>query len=469
MTQTVSKAAGTPKSANITQRVGVGGTALSGGYVVDNEKSADLKGDKKYTSYSDILTNVAIISAGVRYYLNLVAKCGWTVVPADSSEEAAQHAAFVQSTMYDMETSWVRVVRRAAMYRFYGFSVQEWTAKKREDGQIGFLDIESRPQVTISKWDRDENGTITGMYQVSPQTQQEIYLPRFKVIYIVDDSISDSPEGLGMFRHLYPHARKLMRYEKLEGFGFETDLRGIPIGRAPKALLSQLVSESKITQAESDAAVKVLENFIESHIRAPETGLVLDSLTYQSQDDKGTPSNVKQWDLELLKGEPAALREIAEAINRLTHDIARIMGVDHLLLGSDSRGSHALAVDKTNSFYLIVDSTLTELTYAFEKNYIDTLWKLNGFDPKLKPSLGTESIKFRDIEQVAAALRDLATAGAPLEIDDPAVNEIRTLLGLSPTHSRVSTDGIVVRNGKPSSKEKTTTLGAADGTDSGDE
>jgi len=55
--------------------------------------------------------------------------------------------------MYDMERPWHRVVRRAAMYRVYGYSWQEWIAKKRDDGVIGYLDIEPRTQSTITRWE----------------------------------------------------------------------------------------------------------------------------------------------------------------------------------------------------------------------------------------------------------------------------------------------------------------------------
>lgn len=415
-----------------TQTVGASGTAIYGGYIASTEKEAGLQGSKKYVTFSQNLVNIAIVGSGVRYFLNLVAKAAWTATPADESEEAVQLADFMENILTDMKSPWARVVRRAAMYKFYGFSIQEWTAKKREDGKIGMLDIAPRPQSTIERWDKEEkHGEIVGVWQRNPQNGEEINLPRNKIIYVVDDSLSDSPEGLGIFRHIAPEAQRLLRYYQLEGYGVETDLRGIPILRAPLALLDNLVKEEKITEAQKNAMVQVLKDFIDNHIRAPESGLLLDSIPYRTEDEKGTPSSEKQWDVELLKGTISSLPELSKAIDRTTRSIAILLGVEHLLLGSDSKGSYALSRDKTNNFFLIVDSTLEELGESFDKDLVDVVWKLNGLNPKLKPTLTPEPIKFSDVEQVTGALRDLAQAGAPLDPDDPVVDEVRDLVGLS--------------------------------------
>jgi len=415
---------------NPTEKVGAPGTAIYGGLIQRNEKNQKLSGTRRYVTFSDTLVNVAIVGAGVRYFLNLIARAEWTAQPVDDSPKAKEMADLVTEVLDDMETPWRRVVRRAAMYKFYGFSIQEWTAKMREDGVIGFLDVEPRPQQTIDKWDRDENGRIVGVVQVDPQTYREIPIPRTKLVYVVDDTLDDSPEGLGLFRHLVPVTDRLRAYENLEGYGFETDLRGIPVGRAPKALLQKLVNENKMTKAQMDDALQVMQDFVENHIRQPETGLLLDSLTYQTTDDKGTPSQVKQWDLELLKGSSTGMKEVGEAIRRLTHEAARILGVEGLLLGEGPSGSRALSEDKSHNFFLIVESCLAELKESFQKDLLGPMWKLNGFDPDLMPDLMPSAVKFHEISEITQALNDLASAGAPLAIDDPVVNEIRDLLGL---------------------------------------
>jgi hypothetical protein len=318
------------------------------------------------------------------------------------------------------------------MYRYYGFSVQEWTARKMADGTIGFKDISPRPQITIERWDVELTGKVHGVVQRSPQTSKEIYLPRHKIVYVVDDSLNDSPEGLGLFRHLAEPAKRLMHYQLLEGYGYETDLRGIPIGRAPLSQLQSKVDSGAISAEQKTLNVQPLTDFIQKHVKNPELGLMLDSLPYRTEDEKGTPGVTPQWDLQLLKGGNSASSEaVAKAIERLNRELARIMGVEHLLLGGDGKGSLALARDKTQNFALIIDSTLRELAETFEKDLLTPIWEMNGWDPDLKPEFKTEAIQYRDIEQVTGALTDMANAGAVLAPDDPAINEVRDLLGLS--------------------------------------
>ncbi len=424
-----------------TDTVGSPGVAVFGGAVVNNEKDSRLQGIQKYTSYSDMLANTSIVAAGVRFFINMVSRAGWHAEPADDSAEAAEKAEFVTDVMHDMLTPWHRIVRRAAMYCFWGFSIQEWTAKIREkDGLIGLLDIEPRAQKTIEKWDLDVAGRVLGVVQRNPQNGQEVYLPREKIVYTVDDTLNDSPEGLGLFRNLIKLSVKLERYELLESWGFETDLRGMPIARGPFTAMEEMITNGTLTRAQATALQQPMLDFIESHNRNPELGMLLDSATYSTADERNAPSAVRQWDVEILQGEPQGQKEVAAAIERINREMARVLGVEQMLLGGDSTGSFALAKDKSQSLGLIIDSCLQSVRETMEKDLLRPIWDLNNFDPKLKPTFVIEKVQYREIEQVVNALETLARAGAPLAPDDPAINEIRELIGLSEQSDPVMMD-----------------------------
>jgi len=429
-----------PTSNSPFDTVGAPGTAIYGGFIVENEKDNRLTGRQKYLTYSNMIANSAIVSAGVRFFLNLVAKAKWQVEPTDGSSEAEEMAEQIEKIMHGMTTPWHRVVRRAAMFRFYGFSVQEWTMRREEDGTLVFQDIEPRPQNTIERWDTDRSGTVLSIIQRSPQTQQDLFIPRGKCLYLVDDTINDSPEGVGLFRHLAKSFARLERYEILEGWGFERDLRGTPIGRGPLAELEKMVKAGQLSAQQAADLRAPIETWIKNALKGKDTSLFLDSAPHRGTGEQQTPVASKQWDIELLQGDGGPHTEIAAAIERVNREMARILGVEQLLLGSDSAGSFALSRDKTQSFGLLVDGTLNEIKATFEKDFLDPLFELNGWDKDLKPTFKTEQVQYRDIEQLSAVLKDLAAAGAPLGINDPAVNTMRDLAGLPDAPEEDETD-----------------------------
>lgn len=412
-------------------RAGTAGIAVLDGNIVDPETNAALKGTRKWKTYSEILSNVDIVGAAVRLLLNMVGKATWTVEPAeDGGARADAIAETVEAVIHDMERPWHRVVRRAAMYRVHGYSWQEWISKKRSDGAIGFFDIEPRSPATISRWDVDEGGTVFGVFQESPQTYQENYIPRAKSVYVVDDTISDSPEGLGIMRHIAPAATRLQAYERLEGLGFENDLQGVPVGRAPYLALAQLVQAGTITQAQADGITEELESFVTDHARGKSTGLVVDSAVYKSIDEAGTPSSSAQWGVDLLSASNSSQPAVAKAIERLTRSIARLLGAEHILLGESGGGSLAMARSKAKNFGLIVDGTLVEIAQQFDKDLIGPLAEMNGWPDDLRPTFKTEKLQSSDITEIADALESLSRAGAPLDPADEAIDVVREILGL---------------------------------------
>lgn len=434
---------------------GVSGTAIYGGFIDDKERDRDLQGPRKYYTYSNMLANVSIVAAGVRFFLNLVSNPDWRAVVKDederpddfNEEEAEKFAKKVTLIINDMKTPWNRVVRRTAMFRFQGYSIQEVTAVRRPDGMIGLKDIAPRPQNTIEKWDVTEDGEVKGVVQRAPLTQREIYIPRSKIVYAVDDALSDSPEGLGLFRHCVEAARVLKRYEQLEGWGFETDLRGTPIGRAPLQALQEMVDNGDMTATERDQAVLGMTQFIDNHIRNPKLGLLLDSMAYESSDESQRPSNVRQWDLELMKSGGSSHKEIAEAIERKIREMARVLGVEHLLLGDNGVGSFAMARDKSHNFALIVDTTIKDLQSVYMADVVTTIFELNGWPMELRPKLVTDKLKFRNVDEITGALRDMAQAGVLLHEDDPAILEVRDLLGLSAPETVIDPEDLALMSG----------------------
>lgn len=425
------------RSVGPTRVAGVSGTAVYGGFVDDFERDAELVGRRRFETFSNMIANVSIVSAGMRFFLNLLSNPDWRAVPNPDTVPTGQEARaeelakLTTMIMHDMDTPWNRVVRRTGMFRYHGFSIQEKIARRTQNGVIGLRDIAPRPQITIEKWDTEEDGTVHGAVQRAPESQRELYIPRDKMVYAVDDAMSDSPTGLGLLRHCAEPARVLKRYEQLEGWGFETDLRGTPVGRAPLQALQDAVESGEMSAEERDQKISAMKTFIENHIRSPKLGLLLDSMAYESADEAQRPSSVRQWDLELVKSGGQSHAEIAAAIERKIREMARVLGVEHLLLGDNGVGSFAMARDKSHNFALIVDNTLKDLIAIYFKDVVTWIFALNGWPMELRPKLVTDKLKFRNVDEITGALLDMSRAGATLHEDDPAILETRRLLGLS--------------------------------------
>lgn len=420
-------------SASPFTEVGVGGSAIYGGRVSSDDRNTAMVGGNRWRTAQDILTNISIVAAGLRYSQNLTARPSWRLEPADDSPAAEEAAEFMDSVIHGTDTSWSRLIRRESIYRYHGFGLHEWTAKRRDDGKIGIASIRVRPPHTIIGWDLDEHSDVLAVKQRAPQSGREITIPRSKLIYFVDDALSDSPEGMGWMRQLVEPRDRMKKFLDLEKIGFERDLSGTPVGRAPLAAIKAAVDAGQITEAQGKSLVNGIEQFVRNKSKQPDTGLILDSQPFVGKAADGAQqiSSLAQWGVELLTGDPGSMEELGAAINRTTWDMALIMGVERLLVGREGAGSLALSEDTSTNLYLGINSTLGDMAEALDRDLIGPVWALNGLPPETRPTLRVEDASFKDVAKLAKMLADMASAGAILAPDDPAINELRQLAGLS--------------------------------------
>lgn len=443
--------------------MGSGGTPIYAGFIQQKDKAVGWTQHRRYEISSEIVVNVSIVAASVRYFLNLISRPEWSCVPADKDDpESVELAEWVEDVVHDMVTPFPRAVRRSGMYMFHGFGTQEWTAKKREDGSIGLLDIEPRPQHTIERWEVDDSGTLLGVWQRSPQTNALLGIPRGKMIYLVDDTLTDSPEGLGVFRSLLEPYNRLKQYLELEARAFERDLRGTPIGRVPFAALRKAVRNGELKQEKADQLIEAMKNFVELEVKQSNTAALLDSQPYESVAADGPKiSPVMQWGLELLTGSANGLSELSAAIDRIQREMARIIGTEQLMMG-DAGGNRALSQDKSRNLYLNANAVIGSIVSAYSRDIIDPLWQLNSLPEDKKPTFQSEDVAFKDVEQITKALSEMADAGAVMTPDDPAIDDVRDLLGVSrydPSESLFGYPGLVT---EPSEGATSSTDGVPD-------
>ncbi len=389
----------------------LGSTAqtISDGYVSLDDPDPAMQGPNRFIIYNRMMHDITIIAASVRLFLNLISKSNWTVVPAkdangDALPGAEEMAELLDSMRKDLTTSWPRTIRRIAMFIFVGYSVHEWTAKRRDDGNITIGKIGHRPQSSIFRWDMEEDTDVMGVYQ-RLANGKEVLIPRRKMIYAVDDALTDHPEGTGLFRHLRRATKRLRAFEDLEEVGYENDLRGIPVASIPMGEIDRKAKKMKSGAAAYISRVKApFMKFVKGHVRNKKQGILMDSETYRDAGENRSPSSVRKWLVELLQGEGGAFDPMSNAIKRIKEEIALALGTEHLLIGQDGAGSLALSKTKTGTFYLTLISVMQELVDIMERDWRDPIWEMNGFPEELKPTLAAEEIRDEDIEKITSAL-----------------------------------------------------------------
>lgn len=416
------------RSSSKTRAQGTKAWRHSHGFIQNNEKNPLLRPGRKYITFSEMLADHPVISSGILAFISVVQKTKWTVEPIEGDAQSEQYAEDIDKIFKNMETKLPQIMRRSAMYRYYGFGLQEWIAKPLDGGLIGIKDIEPRAQHTIYRWDISDRGDVIGVEQQDLYSGGEFYIDRRRLIYCVDDALNDSPEGLGIFRLLFMTAKRLDAYLMLEDIGFDTDLRGVPIVKAPLERIGRMVDSGQLSEGQAKEILNTFQSFIKDHQRSKSQGLMVDSETYKDQE--GKPSNVSLYEVELLKGDGSAQADLQKAIERCRNDISMLLSTGFMLLGEGGAGSLALSKTKMDAFMIAIESTLEYMASVYERDLFKQIARLNGWDEESLPDLKFEAPKMQDIIEITGALRDMATAGAVLQKDDPIWDEVRGMMGL---------------------------------------
>lgn len=434
------------QTAGPTQTTGSSGVYAWGGHLIQTETKQDLRGRRLYTTFENMILNTCIVGSAIRYFQNLIGGTSWTAVAReDAGADGERAAEIVRQGLFEanMSTPWSLVIKKASLYKYYGFSMHEWAIRRRKDGMIVYNEIDHRPQYSIDMWNIASDGSpFDGVWQRVAGVPELFYVARNRMLYCVDNSLTDQPDGIGLLRHCADPARRLERFQQLEGFGFEGDLRGMPVARVPGAELVQEAMAKGITKDEDIAAyvnAKTLapQQLIKNHVTSPFMGIVLDSAPYTTQSlgigtQTPTVSTVPKWAIDIIKGASTGLPDVARTIERINREIARVLGMEFLMLGGDGKGSLALSEDKTSMFAAVMESTLDELSWFTLHDLVYPLLEMNGLDPEMTaPQIMPDPIATERIETTVDALQKLALAGAVLMPDDPAINQIRGRLHLA--------------------------------------
>lgn len=420
---------------------GSDGVVSYGGYITSGEGNSALTGSQKWITYANAI-NEAVIATGVRYFGNLLAGTEWHADPSpEGGADAARAVEIVEAGLLNnrlMPRPWPMVVRKAAMCRLMGYSLHATALARRPDGLVVFSDIAHRPQRTIIEWHRDDEAAPWRSVVQQTTSGKRYELELAECFYCVDDTLTDSPEGVGLLRHVIELVRRLGLYQALEGKAYFEDMGGLPIGRAPLEEIAEGVSGTvDQKRAAITAATASLTDAVSKRAKSPETQqwLMLDSRTYTGSNPD-TISGIQKWGVELVKSETNGLPDINVVIGRLQLEIARVLGIEFAMVGGgDSAGTYGMHEDKTSMFASNLQTALTEIGGFATRQLARRLVAANGLDPDTcTPMLVAEPISTEAIETVTRSLGNIAMAA--LAPDDPARNVLRKRMRLPPEPDR---------------------------------
>jgi hypothetical protein len=436
-----------------TKPVGTGGQSYYGGYLSTNERNPEMQGAAKWRFFEDAKRNVESVGLGLRIFLVLGGTPDWHIKPwkkrgADEpTPEDKERAEWLEDSLNAMATPWKTCVMVGLLSSWDGFSLQGWWLKHDNMGRLAPADVAWREPQTIERYEVDEDGTITAVFMRSPQTQQEIRMPRDRLVWHRDLPITGSPEGIGILRHLAESVKRLKKLEQMLAKGFEKDVNQTPILYGPVserlAAINTVEGDKVYTKADFDKEFEGVVKFADAAVRKG-SAIVLDSKPYE--DAEGKLTNVPKWKADVLTATMASADALSAEIRRVSWNVLAMAGLEFLLLGADGAGSLAMSIAKMQNALRVISMALNMFAETIRRDFFREVWRWNGWDPDTAPSATWDGLELKDVASVVQSLSALLTAaGVEAGRADHIVDEVLEHLGLSPLKDRDDDDMVLRR------------------------
>jgi broad specificity phosphatase PhoE len=395
---------------------------------VREEFVPELVGRQGARTYREMADNSPIVGSMLYAIKATMLKVQWRVIPPSEGGDAQEKADFVDSMMRDMSHTWEEHVDETLSMLTYGYAPHEIVYKRRlgrnpgkdprrpgrslprsdyDDGLISWRRIPLRGQETILKWFFDENGTVTGVTQ-QPWTGPIVDLPIEKMLLFRPSVHKGNPEGRSLLRNAWRPYHFTKRLEEQEAIMFER-MNGVPVVRVPNTLIEQ-------AKAGNADAVAMLNSYkqMATNLRINEQmGILLSSQPYIG--DTGQPSQVYQYDIQLLTPEARRTGAVADdVLTRYATQMLQTVMADFLALGHGARGTQALAINKTDMFLQAIEGLLNNNAAVYKKHGLPRVWSLNGFDEELIPEISPDLAQRVDLDVLGNFVFRLAQAGMPM-------------------------------------------------------
>lgn len=402
---------------NIVQtEIGNTGISLKGvSGKIEEDLSNLWKGSKKKDIISEMKTNCPYTNAWINAKNAIALKPDWGVKPkiVDSedgdAEKAKEYADLIYDMLFkDMSNSFNSFILNSISMAEYGFSVSEIVFKKRQgktdnpstsslynDGLFGISKLAPRWQNSISKWDIEDNGDITNVYQKGKLGQDEIKIPYKKVLHCVMNGYNGNPEGESVLRGTFISYYYKKNIERIQRETFERGFSGILDIQVPPRYMSKRNNTPEGLEVRSQ-----LESFMKNVKQGKEAGII-------------RPFS-KDFNIELIQGKTGTGLDPDKMIERYNTEIVMCLLADSFMGQSKVYQSKEGSGIKSRLYKSFIGIMLDEIKEQINKKLIPMIFEINNLDEEYMPSLDYGNLDDLDLQAMSWFIQSVAKNGGPL-------------------------------------------------------
>lgn len=405
--------------------------------VSNDELKKELNFPNSVNTYKQMSYHATINSA-LTLFENLIGKADWKFKAInDATPEELKQAKIVNEMMQDLtDQTWSEFISEAMSANMYGFSVHEKVYRRRlksngskyDDGVIGWKKLPIRNQETIEKFIFSEDGneirgvkqnlsSISDVYnRYSSRTNNEVILPRSKIMLFRAGKHKGDPFGKSMLRDAYLAWRFLSVIEEIEANGVAKDLAGLPVLKLPPQYLSSEASpDQKAIRAYYENVMRNLQLNQQSALILPQA------------HDPDTKQPLFELELLSLNGSKAMdTTKIKEYYKNL---ILTALFADILVLGQSGGGSNALGQVKNSLSATAAEAMLKKIRDVINEDLIKQTYELNGWDTSRMGHMDFDNLEIEDLESFSKAVQRFASTSV-IEVDRAVLNRVRESIGV---------------------------------------
>lgn len=394
------------------QEIGSTGTLVtpsSGGtgsqILTEDDYNQDLTGTKLYDEIDRMRRSDSQIKAALSVIKLPLMSSDWHIEPFSEEEIDLRIAQWVEDHLIDgLVHSWDFNLRHMLLHLDMGVMPFELVWEVLDDSDFNrplmtLVDLAPRMPRTITEWQLDDAGRLTGVKQ--SVSGEDVTIPADKLLVFVNEQEGSNYRGTSLLRAARKDWLLKERAQKANAIGIEKRAAGIDVGTLKDG--SSHNSASK--KAAAEAALMGVRSHERSYI------LETDDFSYRIQGIEGTIldplDTIKYHDLMILRGVLA----------------------EFLAMGGDGSGSLAMHRDKSSFFLMALGGIGKGVSGPINRELIPKMVTANFPEATGMPKLVHGRLDRRDVGALAEALAKLIPVGA-IGADPGIEDAIRDLLEL---------------------------------------